>query len=100
VKPTESEEIVKNGLIEMIIKHMPQETLMTFLKLNSRGPIFGKDYPDPPPRYVIPWRTHADRKCFDQAEFEASGRADGRAVKVVVQDKVILKRNKHDGKDG
>ena len=95
-----NEEIVKNGLVENINKHMPTETLMMYFKLNSRGNIFGDDYENPPPRYVIPWRTHQGGTCFDQAEFEASGRADGRAVKIVVQDKVILKRNKHDGKNG
>ena len=58
--------------------------------------LFGEDYTTNPPRYFIPWRENSDGSR-DQGEFEPSGRADGRSVKIIPNDKIIFKRNKHDG---
>jgi hypothetical protein len=60
--------------------------------------MFGDDYVGHSDRYFLPWRSNKDGS-FDQGEFDPSGRADGRSLKVIPNKKVIFKRNKNDNED-
>ena len=69
------------GLLERLIKYMPQEAIRTYLNLTAtRASIFCDDYDMPLKRWLQVWNYTPITKTYQQSEHEASGQLDGRLI--------------------
>ena len=77
-----SEESMKDGLVEMVVKHMPKPALRTYLNLEAQPrSLFGADYhKEPVPRRKAPWKYWEANNFYQQCEYEPSGELDGRCI--------------------